>query len=149
MPKKNLLLVLVLVVLSALYAYFFTDWFNKPEIAISPRVRFSPSKRNGPEEIQVSFSFDTRCQLTEVKVFSVAEMETNKYPHALWHLISETNSIPLKGILYGQTITGMKPKIPKMKAEPLQPQRKYRLILQAGKYTGQTEFEIPARRAAR
>lgn len=146
MPKKNLLLVFVLVVLSAIYVYFFTDWFNKPQIAISPRVRVSPVKRGGPDELQVSFSFDTKCELTEVKVFSVAEMETNKYPHALWHLISDTNSAPLKGILYGQAIAGMKPKIPKMKPEPLQPQRKYRLLVQAGELRGQTDFEIPVRR---
>jgi hypothetical protein len=151
MPNKNVLLFATLIVLGGIYIWKFTDWFNKPEIAISPRIRFGSADRrssSSPGEIQVSFSFDTKVQLTEVKVFSVAEMETNKYPHAVWHLFSESNSVPVKGLLYGQNITGMKPKIPKMKAEPLKPQNKYRLIIEAGKYSGKAEFEIPPPRVA-
>ena len=147
--KKNVFLISLVLVLGTIYVVYFTDWFNKPSIAISPRIRVGPVSRRGPDELQVSFSFDGKVKLTDVKVFSVTELETNKYPHEAWHLITETNSIATKGIVYGQNITGMKPKIPKMKAEPLLPGTKYRLLIEAGKRSGQADFEIPARQAAR
>ncbi len=148
MSKKNLLLISLPVVLGIIYIVYFSGWFDKPVIEISPRMRGSASRR-GPEEMKVSFTFDGKVKLTEVKVFAVADMETNKYPHAVWHLFSETNSAPTKAIVYGENITGMKPKIPKMKADPLQPGTKYRLLIEAGKRRGQVDFDIPANHAAR
>jgi hypothetical protein len=38
--------------------------------------------------------------LTNVKVVVVTELATNQYAHPLWHLISDSNSIPVKGFNY-------------------------------------------------
>ncbi|MBA4146520.1 MAG: hypothetical protein H0X66_00275 [Verrucomicrobia bacterium] len=147
MSKKNIFLVLVLVALGALYIVYFTDLFEKPVISISARPRVA--RASSGNQYSVSFSFDRRCELTEIKVVSVSELETNKYARAYWHMISDTNSAPVKGILYGENLKGMKPKIPKMKPEPLAPGQKYRLMIEAGKNKGQVDFDIPARQAAR
>ncbi|MFN7140109.1 MAG: hypothetical protein ACK4UN_12310 [Limisphaerales bacterium] len=150
MPKKNIFLFLVLIVVSGLYVYYFTDLFNKPVISISARPRLERARQpQTPDRYSVSFSFDRRCELTEVKVVSLREFETNKYARAYWHMISDSNSVPVKGVLYGEQVKGMKPKIPKMKAEPLQPGEKYRLMISAGKNRGEIDFEIPRRTASR
>ncbi len=78
-----------------------------------------------------------------MKVVPVDEFETNKYVHPIWNLFAETNSVPTKGIIYGYSISGMKPVLPKGKAEPLQPNIKYRLLVEAGKRKGQADFQIP------
>lgn len=91
----------------------------------------------------MSFVFSSKAKITDLKVVPVQELETNKYPHAVWHLISDTASEATKGIVYGDTVRGMKPKIPKTKAEPLEPQTKYRLFVEAGESRGQVDFEIP------
>jgi hypothetical protein len=96
MSKKNVFLIGLVLVLGTIYAVYFTDWFKKPLIEISARVRMSSGRRGVGDELQVSFSFDSKVKLTEVKVFAVNDLETNKYPHAVWHLITETNSIPTK-----------------------------------------------------
>jgi hypothetical protein len=148
MSKKNLVLISFVVVLGAVYLYYFTDLFAKPTFAISARPRIEPRSSRGAEKYSVSFNFDTRTKmkLNEVKVVRVAELETNKYPHAVWHLISDNGSSPMKGIIYGETIKGMKPKVPKMKPEPLEPNVKYRLLVNSDKRSGQADFEIPGRK---
>lgn len=146
MSKNNILLFLVLFVLGALYVVYFTDLFNKPVINISARPRVTRSTSG--DQYSVSFSFDRRCELTDVKVVSLTEVQTNKYARAYWHIISDASSAPTKGILYGENQRGMKPKIPKMKAEPLQAGQKYRLLIEAGKNKGQVDFDIPSRKQA-
>lgn len=147
MSKKNIILFLVLISLGALYIVYFTELFQKPVISISARPRVSRGTTGAANS--VSFSFDRRCELTEVKVISAAEFATNKYARAYWHLISETNSAPVKGLLYGETLKGMKPKIPKMKAEPLISGETYRLIIRTENHSGQVDFLIPGRSPGR
>ena len=144
--SKNIVLVIVLLILSSVYVVYFTDLFNKPTISISARPR---AARSADSSGTVSFSFDRRCELTEIKVVNVAELETNKYARAYWHLISDSSSDPLKGIMYGENVKGMKPKIPKMKPEPLQAGQKYRLFLLAGKSKGEVDFEMPPKQMGR
>ncbi len=148
MSKKNIFLFLTLLILGAVYIYFFTEFFNKPIISISARPRLERGAKDAPPRYAVSFNFDSRCELTQVKVVAVTELETNKYARAYWHLISDTNSAPVKGLIYGDNVKGMKPKIPKMKAEPLQPGNKYRLLIEAGDRRGQIDFEVPAAKRA-
>ena len=35
-------------------------------------------------------------KLTQMKVFAVAELETNKFALPLWHMVSDSNSPPVK-----------------------------------------------------
>ena len=143
MSKKNIALILLVVVLGAIYLVYFADSFRSPDIQVSARPRIERSRRGGSETFSVSFSFDQKCRLTELRTVAVADIATNKYPHALWHLIAETNTIPLKGVVYGETPKGMKSKVPKTRAEPLQPETKYRLFVEADGRKGQVDFEIP------
>jgi hypothetical protein len=147
MSKKTVAMIGIAVVLGGIYLVWFADFFSKPVVEIAPRVRMSSGRRGGPPEVQVTFSFSAKCQLNEVKVVSVADAETNKYPHALWHMISDSNSIPVKGMVYGDWIKGMKPKIPKGKAEPLEPKTKYRLVIATrDEVVSTADFQVPARR---
>lgn len=134
---------MLLIVLGGIYLVYFTSFFQKPSVRISARPRVERSHRSGKETASVSFSFDQKLSISELKVVALSDFETNKYPHALWNLVSDTNSIPLKGFAYGEFIKGMKPKVAKVRPEPLQPQTKYRLLVDAGKIQGQVDFELP------
>lgn len=146
MTKSTIVLITVLVVLAAAYAYYFTDWFRTPTIQILAQIR--PSTRNvrtpapgTAATYPVSFAFDRRLSLTEVKVVPADEAQTNKYAHALWHLISDSNSVPTKALVYGQPLRGMKPKVPRARPEALQPDVKYRLYVSTGKAEGHIDFK--------
>lgn len=147
MRKSTIVLIVVLVAVAAAYAYWFTDWFQPPTIQILAQIRPTRSSaRQQPIPGQastypVSFAFDRRLRLTEIRVVSVEDEATNRFPHALWHLISDSNSVPTKAIVYGQPLRGMKPKVPRARPEPLQPDVKYRLYVAAGKFKGQVDFK--------
>ncbi len=145
MTKQSIVLITVAVLLAGVYVAFFTDWFVKPQIQILPQIR--PPQRNArvlPGDIPVypvTFAFDRKYQFTEIRVVSVDDEKTNKYPHALWHLISDSNSIPMKALMYGAKVRGMKPKVPRADAEQLEPGVSYRLYLTAGKARGDVKFQ--------
>jgi hypothetical protein len=150
MTKSTVLLIVILVAMAGAYAYWFTDWFRPATIQILAQVRPSRAVKPGAPgyaaTYPVSFAFDRKLELTELKVVSVEDEATNKFPHSLWHMISDSNSVPTKAILYGQWLRGMKSKVPRARAEPLEPDVKYRLYVAAGKYKGQIDFrtaEVP------
>jgi len=60
----------------------------------------------------------------------------------VWHLISDSNSVPVKVFSYGQGIRGMKPAVAGSRAQPLETNVAYRLLVTAGKAKGQHDFEI-------
>jgi len=88
----------------------------------------------------VSFAFDKKYSLTSIKVVSADELKTNKYANPVWYLISDSNSVPKKAVIYGDKIQGMKPAIAGMRPEPLQPNVPYVVMIEAGKIKGQTNF---------
>jgi hypothetical protein len=145
MTKQSIVLITVAVVLAGVYVAFFTDWFVKPEIQILPQIR--PPQRNAkvlPGDVPVfpvTFAFDRKYQFTEIRVVAADDEKTNKYPHALWHLISDSNSIPVKALMYGAKLKGMKPKVPRADPEQLEPGVSYRLYLTAGKARGDVKFQ--------
>jgi hypothetical protein len=145
MNKSTIALIVVLIAMAGAYAYWFTDWFREDTIQILAQVRPSRNVRQAPPgstpTYPVSFAFDRKLAITEVKVVSVDDAATNKYPHAMWHLISDSNSIPTKALVYGEWVRGMKSKVPHARPEPLQPGVKYRLHITAGKSKGQIEFK--------
>lgn len=144
MNKSTYVLITVLLALLAAYAYWFTDWFTKPTIQILAQIRPTRLRAPVPGTIPtypVSFAFDRKVELTEVAVFTVDDVKSNKYPHALWHLVSDSNSIPTKALLYGQAVRGMHSKTPLAKPERLDPDVKYRLLVKAGRAVGTKDFK--------
>lgn len=142
MTKKNWFQIGLLLVLCVLYAYFFTNWFKTKVIIIhhtSRMVRIRPG--TNPDTVPVMFGLDVPYQLTEVKVVPLEAWQTNHNSMPTWHLISDSNSIPIKNFSYGQYIRGMKPALPGTRAEPLEPNVSYHLILAAGKIKGEQDFE--------
>lgn len=150
MAKKQILLLgVALALLSVAVYHFWNDWFGPEEIQIahslrpySPRGGRSPARRAPPPGSSVLFFLDRRCRLTEVKVVPLAEWQTNRYAHPLWHLISESNSVPVKSFAYGVPIRGMHPPVRGAQPDPLQPGVTYRLFVTAGKLHGQHDFQI-------
>src|SRR3954469_18502841 len=138
MTRNSYVLIALAALLGAAYAYFFTDWFTHETIQIIPQIRpgrASNAKRSGdtPPVYPVSFSFDGKYKLTSVKVVSADDMKTNKYANPVWPLVSESNPAPVKAILYGSPIKGLKPSVPQMSPEPLQPDVPCVLFIEAGK----------------
>src|SRR5262245_48364461 len=116
MTKQSIVLITVAVVLAGVYVAFFTDWFTKPEIQILPQIRPVLRSRTAAPQGEVpvypvTFAFDKKYQFTEIRVVAADDEKTNKYPHAVWHMISDSNSIPVKAIQYGAPLRGMKPKV--------------------------------------
>ena len=152
MTKSTIVLIAVLVVVASVYVVVFDpfDLFGPTSIQILAQVRPSRAVQPGPPGLTstypVSFAFDRKLRLTEVRVVNTEDEATNKYPHAVWHLIADSNSVPTKAILYGVPVRGLKSKVPHARPEPLQPDVKYKLYVTAGKLKGQIEFktvEVP------
>ena len=145
MSKNGIVLSVIAVLLAASYVYFFTDWFHKKTIQIIPQIRPThvstiPRDPDQPPVYPVSFALDGRYELTSVKVVSASDMATNKYPAPLWHLTSESNSVPVRSIVYGAAIKGMKSAIPRGRPEPLLPEVDYVLLVEAGNLKSSTNF---------
>jgi len=145
MTKQSIVLITAAVVLAGVYVAFFTDWFVKPQIQILPQIR--PPQRGTrvlPGDVPVypvTFAFDRQYRFTEIKVVAVDDEKTNKYPHAVWHMISDSNSVPTKALLYGTKLRGMKPKVPRADPDQLEPGVSYKLYLTAGKAVGEVKFQ--------
>jgi hypothetical protein len=145
MTKNGIVLSVIAVVLAAVYVYKFTFWFRTETIQIIPTIRPGraaavPKGSDVPPVYPVSFAFDGKYKLTSVRVVAVEDLATNKYPTPLWHLISDSNSVPTKSIVYGFPIKGMKPAVPRTRPEPLQPDVDYVLLLEAGGTKARTNF---------
>ena len=144
MHKKNLWLALLLIVLATTYAIFFSGWFTKPAILIHYTARpsgFAMRQRRDMPPI-VTFGFDISYRLSELKVVAVADLSTNASPQPLWHLITDSNSLPVESFRYGQPIRGMRPAVPGAHPLPLEPNQLYRLFVRSGKMKGQRDFSL-------
>jgi len=146
MNKNTIVLVIIAVILGAVYLYYFTDWFQKETIQVIPTIRSTgkvgniPRSKGDPPVYPVSFAFSGKYQLTSVKVVAADDLRTNKFPVPLWELISDSHSIPTKSLIYGVPPRGMKPSIPRARAQPLMPDVDYVVLLAAGKIKAQTNF---------
>ena len=147
MTRKHWILIALAVALAGLSFYLNKDWFAKDHIQITHRsrpVRAGFSRRKSPTADMavnpIVFGFNHSLKLKSVQVIPVSEIETNKYPHPIWHLISDSNSVPTKTFVYGQSIRGMRPEVPGAAADPLEPGTKYRLLVEAELFMGQHDF---------
>ena len=143
MTKRSLFLIALAVALGTVYLVAFSDLFSKPKIEIIAQIRPTRNVKTPPGEIPVepvSFAFDKKYSLTSIRVVAADDEKTNKYPHEVWSLTTDSNSAPTKVLVYGQPPRGMKPKIPRAKAEPLEPDVIYHIYVQAGKAAGEKKF---------
>ncbi|HTY87122.1 MAG TPA: hypothetical protein VMB80_06625 [Candidatus Acidoferrum sp.] len=156
MSKKQWLLFGTLVVLAGVYVRYFTQWFRSPPLLIhhtsrvtnpNPRFRARAAAANAGIE-PVTFGFDEPLRLTEIKVVRLAEWQTNSQAGPLWHLVSDSNSVPILDFRYGQGIRGLRPAVPDDQAQPLQPNVPYRLFVQAGSRKGWHDFQAAAKTGA-
>lgn len=140
MTKKNLLLILFAVALAAVYVVWFADWFRPKTVHIFHTSRnLRPNLRYGTSLI---FGVNRPVRFTELKVVPLPAYETNKQAMPVWHLISDSNSVPVKTFVYGQPIGGMRPAIKGVRAEPLETNVTYRLFVTAGNVKGEHDFEV-------
>jgi len=143
MTKKPLVLVTLVAVIGGLCLYVNRDWFGRRPIQISHRFHaFGGRFDTGGGVAPIMFEFNQKLKLNDVKVVSATEALTNKYPHALWEMISESNSVPTRGFLYGMNIPGMRPAFAGVIAEPLDPAQKYRLQIKAGSLKAEHDFDL-------
>lgn len=149
MAKKQWYLLAVLIVLAAVYVCAFTNWGRRPAIQIShaafsrPMRVLRPAVRAGNVNRPiVRFDLDRSYRLTEVKVVRLADWQTNKSTLPIWHLISDSNSVPTRRFFYGVPIRGMNP-IMHVRPEPLETNVIYRLFLTAGAAQGRHDFSPP------
>lgn len=139
--KKQMYLVLFAALLGVIYVIFFTDLTAKKEIQIKYGNLRSMDDNAPPG---VFFRLDHPYQLVSVKVVSVSDAATNKTPHTLWHLVAQKKPAKITGFAYGHPIPGMAPFVAGTAPEPLQPDEKYRLIVQDDKkVSGEINFDPP------
>jgi hypothetical protein len=146
MTKKNLALIFFAVALAAVYAVWFTDWFRPATVKIfhtSRNLRLNTRRNPGGGALpSLIFGVNHPLRFTELKVVPVAGLETNKNVLPVWHLVSDSNSVPVKIFFYGQFIGGMRPALKGVHAEPLETNVTYRLFVTAGKIKGEHDFEL-------
>jgi hypothetical protein len=147
MAKKQLVLIGIAVVLLGVYVYYFSDWFSPKQMFIEHSIRVAAPGRGvmgmakaDKSKNVLTFAFNGKYELTALKVVPLAEFQTNKYAHPLWQLVTESNTVPLKAIVYGARIRGMYPKVKGAEADPLEANVTYRLIVEAGKISGEHDF---------
>src|SRR5579863_7188326 len=143
MTPKSWFMVFLTVVLFAVYAVYFTDWFKPKTLLISHTYRnIHPGPARSGMLRPLVFGINREARLTDVRLVSDDDFKTNKYPVSLWHLVSDSNSVPVKAFFYGEYIRGMRPDIKGERAKDLDTNVMYRLIVTAGKYKGDHEFEL-------
>jgi hypothetical protein len=147
MSKKNWLLLALAVALGGLSLYLNKDWFAKDGIHIYHRSRpmrsfmlFGRKRQDTSLVDPIIFGFDRKVRLKSVKVIPLADIQTNKFPHPIWYLLSDSNSLPVKDFSYGAPIPGMRPAVKGAVADPLQPDVEYRLLVEANDFKGQHDF---------
>jgi hypothetical protein len=145
MTRKSWMLIGLALVLAVVYAVFFANWFKPGIIRIYHLRRptgFAMRTRRDAPVPPLTFGLEGSFKLTEIEAVPLAEWQTNRHVLPVWHLISDSNSVPVQSFIYGQGIRGMKPAMPGAKPQPLQANVVYRLLVTAGKARGQHDFEM-------
>lgn len=142
MRKKDFIWIGLLLLVGGLYVHFFTHFNEKPQIAIIPSFR--PSRRANDDTYQLFFTLNGDYKLTSLKVIPFQDDKFNPGTPPVWHLVSDSNSVPVRAFRYGQGIHGMKPFLKGVKPDPLTPGTVYRLIVSAGDVTGSKDFKAKA-----
>jgi len=150
MSKKNIfVLTVAFVAVAGIYYYLYKDSFRKEHIQISHTFRPNgwnlvkiASGSNDELTKLIYFALGGEYKLTSVKVIAVPELETNKYPHPVWELTSESNSAPTRTFQYGGHIHGMHPPVKGERPGTLEANIPYRLFIEAGQLKGEHDFTV-------
>ena len=131
-----------------IYACFLRDWFRPSPIEIVHRVAVGPPVRGAERTnqnlivTQLVFGLNRKCKLTEIEVVPVAALKSDIHPSPVWHLVSDSNSIPVQLFAYGDHMRGLRPYVKKSRPQPLESNVTYRLILKAGREKGEHDFTV-------
>lgn len=154
MAKNKLLFVLLALALVAAVFFLSKDWFRKDEIQIGFTIRPNrlserQQRRLGPAlkdpTYTVCFFFDRKCKLESLRVVNADELKTNRFARPLWALVSDSNSIPVKTIIYGVPVRGMRTEVRGAQADILQPGIPYRLLVRTTKQEAHYDFTLGAK----
>jgi hypothetical protein len=140
--KKNVILISLVVILASVYVIYFTDWFKPKTIQIFHTSRTAHMRHHAGAEPMLILGMNQPFRLTEIKVVPLAAYQANPKTLPLWHLVADSNSVPVKTFHYGGFIQGLKPEVPGTRAEPLTNSITYRLIVVAGQYKGEHDFQL-------
>lgn len=139
---------LAVALVAGIYIYVYAGWFKPAQVQIFHRLTAGRQFRGRQHlqtvapELTVVFGLEQKLKLTEVKVVPLVAGETNKEALAVWHLVSKSNSVPVKGFLYGDHIRGMEPYVNGTRPHPLETNVTYRLTVRAGSAEGQHDFSL-------
>src|ERR1700744_6576194 len=103
MNKQTITLSGVALILATLYIVFFTDFFKHKVIQVSMRV--------SPASHTLVVYLDQAYSLTSIEMVSTEDVKTNKFPHALWHIVANSHIAPISSFNYGGQIAGMAPEV--------------------------------------
>ena len=150
---KKILWITALALVAVIYYYLYRDSFARRDLAVhvSWRPRWNrPRGGPAPDEVpeMLIFTLGREYKLTGVRVIPTDGIETNKFPHPLWDLVSESNSVPLANFVYGERIRGLHAVVKGLQPEPLRPGTAYRVMVQAGSLKGQHDFTTPGEPSA-
>jgi len=150
MTKKNIFFTGLVLCLGALSLYLNRDRFGSDPIQISvrsvPPRDWSPRPQSRTPVNTIVFMLTRQARLNSVKVVFDSEIATNKYPHAVWELVTESRSAPVKDFIYGMNVEGMRPATKGVRAEPLEPGVKYRVMVGVGSRQLECDF-VPVPRS--
>jgi hypothetical protein len=138
MQKKDVTWILVLVALIGVSILFNRDRFAKEQMIINPSLR--PARRADAAVWPVFFALNDDFRLTSVEVIPFDGDKFNPLGRPVWHLVSDSNSVPTRAFRYGQPIQGMKPALKGVRPEPLEPDVLYRIRVEAGNVAATTNF---------
>ena len=139
MNKRSVLFAGVAGILATLYLIYFTDWFKPKKIQIMWRISAAIGAPHAPN---VVFYLKPASPVTSIKVVET-EGATNKFAHALWHVVADSAPVVVDTFNYGGVIPGMKPEVATAQPEPLQPDTSYSLLVEAGKdVRGEKSFSV-------
>ena len=143
MTKKNIFLIVLVLVLGGLSLYLNRDRFGSEPIQISvrsvPPLNRMARQANSSPANPVIFLLTRQARLTSVKVVFDSEIATNQFAHAVWELVGDSRSVPVKDFIYGMSIQGMRSPT-KLTAEALEPGVKYRVLAEAGSKKLECDF---------
>lgn len=145
--NKVILSLIAIFVLGGFSLYLNRDGNSDQAIQISHRVspwltqaRRGRRPANTDLGTPVTFALNKYYSFDTIKVYVASEIETNKYAHPIWELVSDSNSVPTMSFGYGSYVRGMHPAVKNARPDTLQPGVKYRLVVSAGDKTSQHDF---------
>jgi hypothetical protein len=142
MQKKEITWISVLIVLAVVYVVFFSHWFQKRQIGITVSAR--PTRRPGQTVYPIYFTLNASYEFTSLEVLPMDNDKFNPGAVPVWHLVSDSNSVPTRAFRYGQKIPGMKPALEGVHPDPLVPGTIYRLLLSTRDASCQVDFQAKA-----